>query len=148
MKVYHQIARNLNDSDQNIEFLFGENYNFHQIENAHLKNGMKKGKDVANAADIVLKDGVVVILGKFSFAYCLRKCRLLTTRGSDIQHNKDSDPVSTFMRARTIRDGFFLSRFDKLNETQAEINNTSLEHLLKINHHVAANQGKNKDNYH
>ena len=34
LKVYDQQAANLNDSDQNIDFIFGENNNFHQIDNA------------------------------------------------------------------------------------------------------------------
>ena len=36
-KVYHQQGVNLNDPDQNIEFIFGENNNYHQIGNAYLQ---------------------------------------------------------------------------------------------------------------
>ena len=34
LKTYHQQATNLNDSDRNTEFIFGENNNYHQIGNA------------------------------------------------------------------------------------------------------------------
>ena len=36
-KVYHQQGANLNDANQSIEFLFGENNNYHQIGNAYLE---------------------------------------------------------------------------------------------------------------
>ena len=62
-------------------------------------------------------------------------------RGVDIEHNKYVGQVSTFMRALTSKDGDILSHFDKIDESQAQIHNTSLEHLL-INNDVAANKGK------
>ena len=34
LKIYHQQAANLNDSDQNIEITIGEKNNYHQIGNA------------------------------------------------------------------------------------------------------------------
>ena len=33
IEIYHQQGAQLNQSDQNIEFIFGENNNFHQIGN-------------------------------------------------------------------------------------------------------------------
>ena len=36
-KVYHRQGGQLNQSDQNIEFIFGENNNHHQIGNAYLE---------------------------------------------------------------------------------------------------------------
>ena len=37
LKIYHQEAANLIDSDQNIEFMFCENNNYHQIGNVYLQ---------------------------------------------------------------------------------------------------------------
>ena len=37
LKIYHQQGAQLNDSDQNIKFIFGENNNYHQIGNAYLE---------------------------------------------------------------------------------------------------------------
>ena len=34
-KIYHRRGDQLNQSDQNIEFNFGENNNYHQIGNAY-----------------------------------------------------------------------------------------------------------------
>ena len=36
-KIYHRQGDQLNQSDQNIEFIFGENINYHQIGNAYLE---------------------------------------------------------------------------------------------------------------
>ena len=35
-KFYHQQAAKLNESDRNIEFIFGKNNNYHEIGNAYL----------------------------------------------------------------------------------------------------------------
>ena len=35
-KIYHGQGDQLNQSDQNIEFIFGENNNYHQLGNAYL----------------------------------------------------------------------------------------------------------------
>ena len=36
-KIYHRQRDQLNQSDQNIEFIFGENNNYHQVGIAHLE---------------------------------------------------------------------------------------------------------------
>ena len=37
LKVYHEQGAQLNQTDQNIEFIFEENNNYHQIDNAYLE---------------------------------------------------------------------------------------------------------------
>ena len=37
LKVYHQQGVQVNQADQNIEFIFAENNNYHQIGNAYLE---------------------------------------------------------------------------------------------------------------
>ena len=37
LKVCHQQGAQLNQSDQNVEFIFGENNNYHQIGNGFLE---------------------------------------------------------------------------------------------------------------
>ena len=51
MKIYNQQAANSNNSDQNIEFMFGETNNCHRIGNACLEYELKLEKDVAVAVD-------------------------------------------------------------------------------------------------
>ena len=48
------------------------------------------------------------------------------------------------MRALTSEDGDLLSYFDKIDESEAEIENTALHHHLIINHDLPANKGKLK----
>ena len=48
------------------------------------------------------------------------------------------------MGALTSTDGDLLSQFDKIDESEAEIENTSLHHNLINNHDLAANKGKIK----
>ena len=45
-KIYHQQGAQLNRSDQNIEFIFGENNNYHQISNGYLEVNIKVRKNV------------------------------------------------------------------------------------------------------
>ena len=76
-----------------------------------------------------------------AFAYCFKEARLATTGDSRIEHNRDVGQVSTIMRSLTSKDGDLLSHFDKINESEAELNNTSLEYLLVNNHDIAAKKG-------
>ena len=48
------------------------------------------------------------------------------------------------MRSLTSKDGDLLSHFDKIDELEGEIENTSLHHHLINNHDVAVNKGKFK----
>ena len=44
LKIYHQPAANLNNSDQNIQFILREKNNYHPIGNAYLQNELTKKK--------------------------------------------------------------------------------------------------------
>ena len=46
------------------------------------------------------------------------------------------------MRLLTSKDGDLSTCFDKIDETEAEIDNTSLKHILINNHTIQANKGK------
>ena len=144
LKIYHQQAANLNDFDQIIEIMVGEIINYHQVGNAYLQYEMKIEKNVANAADRFRVDADAIGLVNNAFAYCFKEARLSTTSGSEIEHKKYCGQVSTIMRALTNKDGDLISHFDKIIETQAKINNTSLHHHINNNHDVAANKRKNK----
>ena len=144
MKIHHHQAADVKDSDQNIEFIFGENKNYHQIGKAYLQYEMTTENNDANADDRVFVDGDVITLVNNALAYCFKEARLSTTGGSDIEHNKYVDQISTIMRALTSKVGDLLSHFDKNDESQAEKGNSLLKHLLVNNHDVAGNKGKIK----
>ena len=57
LEIYHQQGANLNNGDQNIELIFGENNNYHQIGNAYLEIDIPvqdTAGDLNNASNISL----------------------------------------------------------------------------------------------
>ena len=116
LESYHQQAANLNDCDQNIDFIFGENKIYHQIGNAYLQYELRIEKDVDGAANRGPVNGDATRLVNNAFAYCFKEARSSTTGGSDIEHNKYLGQVSTIMEALTSKDGDLLSHFDKIDE--------------------------------
>ena len=111
-KIYHRQGDQLNQSDQNIGFIFGENNNYHQIGNAYLefKITVRKNDDTNFHFDDPVR------LKNNGFAFCFKEGRLSTTIGSDIEINKFCGQVSTIMRAISNKDGDLLSQFDNINE--------------------------------
>ena len=74
----------MNQSDQNIEFIFGENNNYHRIGKAYLEFKITVRKnDVTN---FHYDDPIRLV--KNGFAYSFKEARLSTTPGSDIEINK------------------------------------------------------------
>ena len=149
-KIYHNQGAQLNQSDQHIEFFFGENNNFHQIGNAYLEfNITVRKNDTTNShrADLnrLVKNGYVI---------CLKEAPLSTTIGSDIEHNKFCVQVSTNMKVISNKDDDLLSQFGKNNENDIPL----LERLavlppqiistphqkLFIDNHTDANKDKSR----
>ena len=137
-KIYHQHRANLNDSNQNVEFIWGENNNYHQVGNSYLQYDIT----VRRHDNAPFTDASVIRLVNNAFAYCIKEATLSFTGGSEIEQNKYVGPISTIMRVLTNKDGDLMSYFDNINETQAGINNSSLKQILIDNHTVAANKGK------
>ena len=111
-KVYHQHGANLNDSNQNVEFIFRENNNSHQIGNAYLEFDIPVRNTAGNLAN-----ARVIRLVNNAFAFCFKEATLTTTGGMEIEHNKYVGPVSTIMRLLTSEDGDLSSYFDKNGES-------------------------------
>ena len=142
-KVYHQSGANLNDSNQNVEFIFGENNNYHQIGNAYLEFDITLRKIVANPADQIFENATQIRLINNAFAYCFTQATLTTTGGMDIEDIKYVGQVSTIMRLLTSKDGDLSSYSDKNGETVLDDDNP-LKQILINNHAVEANKGKIK----
>ena len=79
LKIYHQQATNVKDSDQKIECIFGDTINYHQGRNAYFNYEMTTAKDVANAAAIVLVDGDAFRLVNNAFEFCFTETCLSST---------------------------------------------------------------------
>ena len=143
LKIYHQQGAQLNQSDQNTEFIFGENNNYHQVGNSYLEFDItirgEHNADFTNNSRIRLTNN--------AFAYCFKEARLSITSGSVLEHNKKVGQVSTIMRVFSSKDGDLLSQFDNINEGNgdADFNSTSLKKMLIDNHDIVGqevNKGK------
>ena len=110
-KIYHRQGDQLNQSDQKIEFIFGENNNNHQIGNAYLEfNITVRKNDTTNFH----KEDTIRLVNN-AFVFCFKEARLTTSIGGDIEINKLCGPISTFMTVMSIKDGDLLSQFDNIN---------------------------------
>ena len=136
LKIYHQQAANLNNPDQNVEFIFAENNNCHQIGNAIEFDIIVRDTAGAfiNASNIRLIDNAL--------AYCFKEARLSTAVGSDLEHNKYVGQVSTIMRFLTSTSSDLSSCFDKSGESG--LNDNNLLKQILVNIYTDANKGKNK----
>ena len=149
-KIHHGQGDQLNQSDQNIELLFGEINKYHQIGNAYLefKITVRKNDDTNFHYDDPVR------LVNNGFAFCFKEARLSTTLGSDIEINKFCGHLYTIMRVILKKDGDLLSEFDKNNENDIpvlerlanlppQIRDTPHQKIL-IKNHTDANKGKIK----
>ena len=142
IKIYHQHGAEVNNENQNIKFYFGENLNYIQIGNSYLEIDIEvrkaDGTNFANADQIRMVNNAL--------AYVFQEGRISTSAGTEIEHNKNLGNVSTIMRLLTQKDGDLSSYFDKIDETEAEINNTTLKHMLINSHTNEDNRGKIRAN--
>ena len=149
-KTYHRQGDQLNQSDQNIEFIFGENNNYRQIGNAYLEFNItvRKNDDTNFHYDDPIR------LANNEFAFCFKEACFSISLGSDIEINKFCGQVSTIMRAISNKDGDLVSQFDNINENDIpilerlanlppQIRDSSHQKKL-ISNHTDANKGKIK----
>ena len=68
IKTYPQQEANLKDSDQSIEFNFGESKSYHQVGNAYLPYELTIEKNVAVAANRVqmIRDAIRLVKNAFA----------------------------------------------------------------------------------
>ena len=142
-KVYHQQGANLNDSNQNVEFIFGENNNYYQIGNAYLEFDITIRKIAAPPLNPIPIDDDPIRLINNAFAFCFTQATLSTTGGMDLEDVKYVGQFSTIMRLLTSKDSDLFSHFDKDGESVIDDNNP-LKQILINNHDVAANKGNIK----
>ena len=150
LKVYHKQGAQLKQPDQNIEFIFGENINYHQIGNGYLESDMTVRK--SDSIIFHYKDPMQLVNNPVAF--CFKEARLSTTLRSDIETNKICGQVSSNMRVISDKDGDFSFQFDNINEIDIpivdrladippQIQSTPHQKML-INNHTDANKGKLK----
>ena len=149
-KIYHQQGAQLNQSDQNIEFIFGENNNCHQIGKGFLEFNITVQKN--DTTKFHIEDPIRLVNN--GYAFCFKEARLSTTIGSDIEHNKFCGQISTIMKVVSNKDDDLLSQFGNINEIDIpllerladlppQIRSTPQQKML-IDNHTDANKGKIK----
>ena len=116
-KIYHRQGDHIIQSDQKIEFIFGENNNYHQIGNAFSEFNITLRK---NDGTKFHNDDPVRLVNN-AFAFCFKEARLSISLGSDIEINKFCGQVCTIIRAISNKDGDLLSQFDNMNENDIPV---------------------------
>ena len=149
-KIYHQQGAQLNQSHQCIEFIFGENNNYHQIRNGYLEFNITVRK--SDTTNFHIED--LIRLVNNGYAFCFKEARLSTNIGSDIELNKFCGQVSTIMKVISNKDDDLLSQFGNFNENDKpllerladlppQIRSTPHQKKL-IDNHTDPNKGKIK----
>ena len=149
-KIYHQQGAQLNQSDQNIEFIFGENNNYHQIGNGYLEFNITVRKH--DTTNFHIEDPIRLVNN--GYAFCFKEARLSTNLGSDIEHNKFCGQVSTIMKVLSNKDDDLVSQFaniseddipllERLADLPPQVRSTPHQKML-IDNHLDANKGKIK----
>ena len=126
----------MNDPDQNVEFIFGEKINYHQIGNSYLEFDITIRDTAGN-----FTDASNIRLINNCFAYCFQEGTLSRTGGSDLEHNKHASQVSTILQLLTSKNSYLSSCFDKNGEKELNDNNPWKQILIN-NHAIEANKGK------
>ena len=141
--MYRQQGANLKDSNQNVEFISGENNNYHQIGNAYLEFDIviRKIVEIPNNPNFIDTDQIRLI--NKAFAYCFTQATSSTTGSMDPEDVKYVGQVSTIMRLLTSKDADLSSYFDKKGDTVIDDDNP-LKQILTNNHAVEAIKGKIK----
>ena len=140
IKIYHQSGENVDAENSQIKFYFGENHNFIQVGNGYLEFDIRIRRDDGNAFTIVAPGNDIIRLVNNAFAYTIHDARISTSAGVEIEQNKYVGPISTIMRLVTQKDGDLSTYFDIIDESEGEINNSSLKKIL-IDNHTEANRG-------
>ena len=140
IKSYHESGANVDAENSQSEFYFGENHNFIQVGNGYLEFDIRVRRVNGNAFAIGLAPGGDIIrFFNNAFAYTIHDARISSSAGVEIEQNKYG-PISTIMRLVTQQDGDLSTYFDIIDESEDEINNSSLEKIL-IDNHTEANRG-------
>ena len=131
IKIYHQSGANVDAENSQIKFYFGENHNFIQIGNGYLEFDIRirtaAGRDFSITANPDPPGIDIIRLVNNAFAYTIHDARISSSSGVEIEQNKFVGPISTIMRLITQKEGDLSTYFDIIDESEGEMNNTSLK---------------------
>ena len=137
-KIYQQHGAEVINENQNVIFYFGENLKYIQIDNSYLEIDIEVGK--ADKTNFTNADEIRLVNN--GLAYILQEGWLSKSAGTEMEHNKNLGNVSAILRLLTQRDGDLSSCFDKIDETEAGINNSTIKQMIIDSHTNEDNKGK------
>ena len=105
-KFYHRQGAQLNQSDRNFVFIFGENNNYHQIGGGYLEFNITVRKN--DTTKFHIEDPIRLVNN--GYAFCFKEARLSNTLGSGIKHYKFCGQISTIMKVLSNKDDDLLSQ--------------------------------------
>ena len=141
IEIYHQSAANVDAENSQIKFYFGENHNFIQVGNSYLEFDIRVRRANGDPFNVGLAPaGDRIRLVNNAFAHTIHDARITTSAGVEIEQIKYVGSISTIMRLITQKDGDLSTYFDIIDESEDEINNSSLKKIL-IDNHTEANRG-------
>ena len=85
--------------------IFGENDNYHPIQNAYLQGNRTIENFAANPADRNCDNVDAIKLIKNAFAYTFKEARLGTTGGSDLEHKEYIGQIQRLWECLQVRMG-------------------------------------------
>ena len=119
VKVYHQHGAQINDQNQGINLVFGENNDYHQISTGYFKNDItlrKNSCDINNIADGTAGDPIRKTIIAFAYAFSIPT--LSTTRGEEKEQNNHVGKVAAIRRLSTTKGLVLISHFDRIDKSQ------------------------------
>ena len=149
-KIDHRQGDKVNQSNQNIKFIFGEINIYRPIGNSCLQFNITVRKN--DGTDFHYDDPIRLVNN--AIAFCFKEARLCTTIGADIVHIKVGEPVSNIMSVISIKEAELSSQFDNVNEKDIpilerladlppQVRDTPHQKML-INNHTDVNKSKRK----
>ena len=93
-----------------------------------------------NPFRIVAPGNDIIRLVNNAFSHTIHDARNSTSSGVEIEQNKYVGPISKTMRLVSQKDGDLSTDIDIIDESEGEIINSSLKHIL-IDRHIEGNRG-------
>ena len=139
--MYHQHGSQVEYENQNINFVVGENLNYVQVGNGYLEFEIKVRKtDNSNFIFADDNGNEVIRLVNYVFALTIHDARVSQSAGLEAEQNKFVGPISKVLMLITQSVGDLSTYFDIIDESEDDVNNSSLTQIL-INDHTKANRG-------
>ena len=139
IKIYHQSGTNVYAENSQVKFYFGEIHNFIQVGSGYLEFDIRIRRDDGGPFTMAPRLDTIRLVNN-AFAYTVHDDRISISTRVEIEQNKHVGPISTIIRLVTQKGGDLFTFFDITDESEDEINSSSLKKIL-IDNHTEADRG-------